>query len=333
MESSHHRALMIHSSSNGVPQVRMESVHASDLPDGEVTVAVRYSSINYKDALAITGRGRIIRGDLPFVPGIDLAGEVVDSKHSRFAVGDRVVGTGGGLGETIWGGYAEAARPNPDYLVHIPESFSYEQSMAIGTAGFTAMLSVMALDDGAVDKAMPVLVTGASGGVGSAAVALLARNGYEVDASTGKTNAREYLQSLGAKTILHRRELSDGASRPLDSATWSGAVDTVGGQTLAGLISRLGWRGTVAACGNAGGADLNTTVFPFILRGIRMIGIDSNQSPIAERTRAWERLRDEMPEDLLATMYRVVDLDDVVEVCTSVIQGSVRGRIVVRVND
>ncbi len=313
--------------------MKLETIREADLPTGPVTVAVRYSSINYKDGLAITGKGKIIRGTLPFVPGIDLAGEVIASEDDRFAIGDRVVGTGGGLGETVWGGYAEIARPDADYLVRLPDDLSFEHAMAIGTAGFTAMLAVMALERESIDRDEPVLVTGASGGVGSMAVALLASNGYNVEASTGKESAHEYLRALGARAIIQRDELSEGPSRPMESARWGGAVDTVGGQTLASIISRLGWHGSVAVCGNAGGAGLETTVFPFILRGVRMIGIDSNTSLREERERAWRRLVDELPEHALATMYEVIELDEVVDVSEAIVRGEVRGRRVVRVND
>lgn len=312
---------------------QLEELSEEALPDGPVTVGVKYSSLNYKDGLAVTGRGKIIRGSLPFVPGIDLAGEVVASEHPDFAVGDRVVGTGGGLGETIWGGYAAFARPNPDFLVRLPDALSFEDAMAIGTAGFTAMLAVMALQREKVGTDLPILVSGASGGVGSSAVALLARNGYGVAASTGKSSAHEYLARLGAATVIHRDELSRGPARPMDSAAWAGAVDTVGGTTLATIISRLGWHGAVSVCGNAGGADLQTTVFPFILRGVKMIGIDSNTSPREEREEAWRRLSTEMPRDLLDEMHEVIALEDVPEACQRIVRGDVRGRIVVRVND
>ncbi len=329
----HHRSLRIHSIADGRVSILLEQIPDTEDIDAAVTVRVRYSSINYKDALAVTGRGKIIRGELPFVPGIDLAGEVVTSSDPRFAPGDRVVGTGGGLGETISGGYSEIARPSPDHLVHIPDAFSFEEAMAIGTAGFTAMLSLMALDEGQVDKAMPVLVTGATGGVGSVAVALLARNGYDVVASTGKESAHDYLRALGAGKVIHRDELSDGPRRPMDSATWGGAVDTVGGKTLATVISRLGWRATVAACGNASGAELETTVFPFILRGVKMIGIDSNMSPRSERQTAWRRLSEELSLEMLDSMYKVIDLNEVEDACAAVLGGEVQGRLVVKVSE
>lgn len=326
------RALRIHRTENGaVP--RLERLDEADLPAGTVTVDVSYSSLNYKDGLALTGRGKIIRGDLPFVPGIDLAGTVVESTDARFSAGDRVVGNGGGLGELIWGGYATRARPNPEYLAKLPDALSFEEAMAIGTAGFTAMLAVMTLEREQVDRNGTVLVSGASGGVGSLAVALLAANGFRVAASTGSRDAHDYLRMLGAVEIIDRSELSEGARRPLDSTTWSGAVDSVGGATLASILSRLGWHGTVAVCGNAGGAKVDTTVFPFILRGVKMMGIDSNTSPRAERQVAWQRLASELPRDALHAAYHVVSLAEVPDEAERIVRGQIRGRTVVRVAD
>lgn len=332
MDRARFKALQLHRTSTGSSEPVLASLSADDLPPGPVTVAVHYSSINFKDGLAVTDRAKIIRGEFPFVPGIDLAGEVVASTDDRFTAGDRVVGTGGGLGETIWGGFSELARPDPEYLVHLPDDLSYEQAMGIGTAGFTAMLAVMAFEREEVSTEQPVLVTGASGGVGSMAVALLASRGYTVEASTGKEEAHAYLRDLGAARILHRDVLSEGPARPMDSAAWGGAVDTVGGTTLASVISKLGWHGTVAVCGNASGAELQTTVYPFILRGTKMIGIDSNTSPVSERVAAWRSLAAGLQRDALARMYTVIDLDQVADGCEQIIRGAVRGRLVVRVN-
>jgi acrylyl-CoA reductase (NADPH) len=322
------RALILRGDSAS-PSPSIEELPESMIPAGPVRVAVRCSSINYKDGLAVTGKGRIIRGDFPFVPGIDLAGEVISSEDARFKRGDRVVGTGGGLGETRWGGFADIAAPDPDYLVHLPESLGFDDAMAIGTAGFTAMLSVMALQRESVDRDGEVVVTGASGGVGSLAVLLLSRAGFNVVASTGSRDSHAMLTTLGAKRIIGREHLGGGPSRPMESAEWAGAVDTVGGKTLATIIARLGWHGTVAVCGNAGGASLETTVFPFILRGARMIGIDSNTSTAEERMLAWQMLAGMVTSDDLQPVAETVTLDQVVEVCHRIVEGGVTGRVVV----
>jgi acrylyl-CoA reductase (NADPH) len=311
------------------PSVSIETLTDDEWPAGPVRVAVRYSSLNYKDGLAVTGRGRIIRGAFPFVPGIDLAGEVIDSADDRFRPGDRVVGTGGGLGETRWGGFAGVAAPDPEYLVHLPDALSFHDAMAIGTAGFTSMLAVMALQREEVDRNGEVVVTGASGGVGSLAVMLLSRSGFEVTASTGSREAHAMLKGLGAANIIDRDELGSGPARALESARWAGAVDTVGGKTLASLLARLKWHGTVAVCGNAGGAQLETTVFPFILRGVKMIGIDSNTSPRAEREAAWHALSEVLRPEDLKPIVSTIGLDEVPRACEQIVRGDVRGRIVV----
>ena len=325
------RALRLHRTGDETTAI-LETVGEADIPRGPVEVAVRYSSLNYKDGLAVTGRGKIIRGEFPFVPGIDLVGEVVSSSDDRFAPGDIVVGTGGGLGETIWGGYATRAFPNPDHLVRLPRSIDLVHAMAAGTAGFTAMLSVLALDSDDASRESDVLVTGASGGVGSWAIALLAASGYQVVASTGSSAVHDYLRRLGANAIIHRDELASGAERPLDSATWSGAVDTVGGATLSAVLSRVGRHGIVAACGNAGGHEFTTTVFPFILRGVRLYGIDSNTSANDERERVWARMAELMPSLPVDQMFDIISLAEVAEASERILRGDVRGRLVVDVN-
>lgn len=314
------------------PDVSIEEVSPPDRPVGPVTVAVKKSSLNYKDALAVTGKGRIVRGEFPFVPGIDLAGEVLESDDDRFSPGDRVVGTGGGLGETRWGGLASVAWPDPDYLVRLPDALSVHDAMAIGTAGFTAMLAVMALQREAVDKEGEVVVTGASGGVGSLAILLLHRSGFRVVASTGSEDAHDFLRKLGAERIIHRSDLGDAPSRPLEKAQWAAAVDTVGSKTLAAILARLGWHGTVAVCGNAAGAELNTTVFPFILRGVKMIGIDSNTSPRAERESVWQTLTQMLSSDAVAPIASTIALDDVPDACRQIVESGVRGRMVVNID-
>ncbi len=312
----------------------VRTLDRDDLPPGEVLVAVIYSSLNYKDALAVTGKGKIIRGAYPFVPGIDLVGRVEASEVPSFAVGDMVILTGGGLGERTWGGYSQMQRISAEWLTPLPEAMTPLRAMEMGTAGFTAMLAVMALEEhGLTPDSGEVVVTGASGGVGSIAVALLAKLGYSVVASTGSDDAHGYLHDLGAARIIHRDELGQGPARPLDSARWAGAVDTVGGDTLAAVISTLGRHGCVAACGNAGGHHLNTTVFPFILRGVNLLGIDSNTASPAQRRQAWKRLATDLPRhaaDLI--LSGIIHLDQVPAMSETILQGGVRGRIVVDVN-
>lgn len=315
-------------------QADIRTITPEDLPEGEVLVAVHYSSLNYKDGLAVTGKGKIIRGAFPFIPGIDMVGQVVSSSASQYQEGDLVIQTGGGLGETTWGGFSQLQRVPAKWLVKLPDALTPIQSMQIGTAGFTAMLSVMALEShGIMPNAGDIVVTGASGGVGSIAIAILAHLGYSVVASSGSEQAYDFLTQLGASQIIHRSELGEGPKRALDSARWAGAVDTVGGDTLAAVISTLGRRGAVAACGNAGGFALNTTVFPFILRGVNLLGIDSNTSPISERQEAWNRLSRDLPEEKLDLILAdTISLAQIPEMCQQVISGTVRGRVVVDVN-
>ncbi len=321
------RALVLES--RGTPVSR-----EAELPDGgSVTVRVAYSSLNYKDGLAVTGKAPIIRGDFPFVPGIDLSGIVEQSDDDRFAPGDRVIGTGWGLGETQWGGYAERAKVDAAGLVHLPDGLSLRDAMVVGTAGFTAMLSVLAIEDGGVspDARLPIAVSGATGGVGSMAVALLAGRGYSVTAATGKADMGDYLRELGATVVVDRHAWSDGAKRPLDSAAFAGAVDAVGSTTLAHLLSRVDRHGIVAACGLAAGSDLATTVMPFILRGVRLQGIDSNTCPLALRNRAWAALAAELDASKLQSLTTEIDLEDVIEWAERILRSEVRGRVVVRV--
>ncbi|WP_457654430.1 oxidoreductase [Rhodocaloribacter sp.] len=303
------------------------------LPGGDVLVSVMYSSLNYKDALAVTGRGKIIRGEYPFVPGIDLVGEVVASESKLWRAGDLVIGTGWGLGENTWGGFSRMARVRGEWLVPLPEDLTPKEAMTAGTAGFTAMLSAMALEhEDATPERGEVVVTGATGGVGSFAVTILARRGFSVAASTGKTHARDYLEALGARRLLPREDLGQGPRRPLDTARWAAAVDTVGGDTLAAVLSRTGRHGSVAACGLAGGHELHTTVFPFILRGVNLLGIDSNTCPMPRRLEAWARIAAEVPKDAFARMTnRVISLAEVPAASEALLAGRVLGRIVVDV--
>lgn len=304
----------------------------AELPGGDVTVRVAYSSLNYKDGLAVTGKGKIVRGAFPFVPGIDLAGTVESSDSPDFAPGDAVVLTGWGTGETRWGGFATHARASAQHLVRLPDDLSLFEVMALGTAGFTAMLAVLALEHaGFPDDAGDVLVTGASGGVGSLAVHLLARAGHRVVASSGKNPA--YLERLGAAEAIGRDVLGAGTHRPLEAGRWGGAVDTVGGATLAAVLASMQPRTSVAACGNAQSAELVTTVFPFILRGVSLLGIDSNTCPAPLRQQAWQALADRIDRDVLASLATTIRLDDVPRWAETITNGQVQGRVVVEIGD
>lgn len=303
----------------------------AELPDRAVKVDVEYSTVNYKDALAVLDRGRIVR-EWPLVPGIDLAGVVTESSDPAWSPGDRVVVNGWELGETRWGGLAERAALDAAWLTRLPAGLTNHDAAAIGTAGYTAMLCVMALEDHDVRPGGgPVVVTGAAGGVGSVAVALLAAAGFEVVASTGRADTEgDYLRSLGAADVVDRDELAR-ESRPLEGARWAGAVDTVGGAVLANLLKTMAYEGTVAACGLAGGIEVNTTVMPFILRGVRLVGVESVYQPLARREAVWQRLAQLMPSERLAEMSRVVTMAQVPEVAAEILDGRVRGRTVVDV--
>lgn len=308
-------------------------VDESRLPEGDVLLDVWYSGVNYKDALAITGRGKIIRGAWPFVPGIDLAGKVRASDSEAYKPGDMVIGTGWGLGESYWGGYAEVQRVDAAKLLPLPEGMSLEKAMLAGTAGLTAMLSVMELKAHGVEPGKgEVLVTGASGGVGSFAVGLLHEAGYRVAASTGSPDAHDWLGRLGADRMIEREALAAGAARPLDSGEWAGAVDVVGGKTLEALLSRLKRHGTAVACGLAGGHALHTTVFPFILRGVRLIGVDTNTCPVPVRRQAWAQLARWMTDDLVEHLLAdTIGLGDLPSYSQRLLSGEIRGRLLVDV--
>ncbi|NBC16902.1 MAG: acryloyl-CoA reductase [Bacteroidetes bacterium] len=325
-------ALVLDSQDDAVTAA-VQSLEDTQLPDEEVLVDVLYSSLNYKDGLAVTGEGKIVRGDYPFVPGIDLVGRVVDGGLSDVEEGAVVIQTGGGLGESTWGGYSQRQRVAPTWLVPLPDDLTPLESMVVGTAGFTAMLSVMALEhEGLQPGDGEVVVTGASGGVGSVAVALLARRGYDVVASSGSEDAYDYLHELGALRIVGRDAFAGGPSRPLESAQWAGAVDTVGGDTLAALIPQMDRHASIAACGNAGGAALSTTVFPFILRGVNLLGIDSNTATLKHRREAWSQIA-QLPNDVLSQIHAAtIALGEVPAWSRKILQGDVRGRVVVDVN-
>lgn len=303
-----------------------------DLPEGDVLVDVEYSTVNFKDGLAVMDASPIVTS-WPMVPGIDLAGTVAGSTSPLVDVGERIVINGWGLGEGHWGGYSQRARVSGDWTVPVPAGFTTAQAMAIGTAGYTAMLCVLALEDhDVVPGSGPVLVTGASGGVGSIAVALLAALGYEVHASTGRLEETGYLETLGATTVIDRAELSEESGRPLARARWAGAVDVVGSHTLANVLAAVSPEGCVAACGLAQGMDLNTTVAPFILRGVTLRGVHSVMVPRPRRMTAWERLESDLDTDLLASMTETIGLGDVPAAAADILEGKVRGRMVVDVN-
>ncbi len=309
----------------------LSKLRRGDLPHEKVLIDVSYSSLNYKDGLAVTGKGRIVR-KFPMVCGIDLAGSVAESSDSRFKKGDKVVALGGGLSETNWGGYSQKMRVNPDVLIKVPPPFTEKQIMAIGTAGYTAMLCVMALEhEGLVPGQGEVLVTGAAGGVGSIAVAILGKLGYRVVASTGRAETAGYLKSLGAGEIMARSEL-DKPAKPLDKARWAGAVDSVGGRTLATVLAQTRDDGAVAACGLAGGSDLPTTVMPFILRGVKLLGINYFAAPRARREAAWERLATDLDRAKLDAMTAVEPLSQIQALAEKILRGRVQGRVVIDVN-
>jgi acrylyl-CoA reductase (NADPH) len=306
----------------------LEQLTDADLPDGDVTVDVEYSSLNYKDGLALTGKGRIVRS-YPMVPGIDLTGTVIASDSPDFAVGDAVISTGFNVGERYWGGYTQRQRLRSDWLVKRPDDMSALTAMAIGTAGLTAMLCVMAIEDAHVMPAEgPVLVTGAAGGVGSVAVALLAELGFDVTAVTGRPETQEYLAGLGATAFLTREEMTEPA-KPLESERWAAAVDTVGSKMLAKLLAQMKYGSVVAACGLAGGPDLPTTVLPFILRNVRLQGVESVMTPLAVRHRAWARLGRDLPAAMIDSMTEVVPLSQLLERGPTILDGQVRGRWVI----
>jgi acrylyl-CoA reductase (NADPH) len=302
----------------------------ANLMEGDVTVRVDWSTINYKDGLAITGKAPVVRR-FPMIPGIDFAGEVEASSHSAWKPGDRVILNGWGVGETHLGAYAEKARVKGDWLVRLPARMSPREAMAIGTAGYTAMLAVMAIErHGVTPEQGSVVVTGAAGGVGSVAVALLAKLGYRVTASTGRKQEADYLKGLGAAEIIDRAELT-GPVRPLAKERWAGGIDAVGSTTLANVLSMTKYGGAVAACGLAGGIDLPTSVAPFILRGVSLLGIDSVQCPLKLRSTAWDRLESDLDRSKLETMTAQIGLGEVIGAAPGILEGRVRGRIVVKI--
>ena len=332
MSDSTFNALVLRQGDDKRTVAGIEELSDSDLPDGDVLVGVEYSTVNYKDALAVTGKGKVVRR-WPMVAGIDLAGTVVDSDSPEYRAGDSVLLTGWGVGEAHWGGYSQRQRLRAEWLVPMPPGKDGRWAMRIGTAGLTAMLCIMELEGAGVrPESGPVLVTGATGGVGSVAVAVLAKLGYEVAALTGKKEAREYLTALGAAEVVGGPEWSE-APRPLDKQLWAGAVDTLGSVPLARILSQVTAGGAVAACGLAAGFDLPTTVMPFILRGVRLIGVDSVMCPTDRRREAWRRLAEDLRQESLELLSaRTIPLAAVPETCEQLLDRRVRGRVLVDVN-
>lgn len=323
------RALLVEKDDDGKTQASVQSVSEDKLPEGNVTVDVEYSTVNYKDGLCLGSGGGLVK-TWPHVPGVDFAGQVSASDDPRFKKGDRVVLNGWRVGEIRWGGYAETARVEADMLVHLPDAITTRQAMAIGTAGYTAMLSVIALEDhGLVPGTGPVLVTGAAGGVGSVATAILSHLGFEVAGVTGRPETEAYLRELGATTIVPRESLSETVKRPLEAETWAGCIDAVGGPMLARVLGQMKYGASVAAVGLAGGASLPATVIPFLLRGVNLLGIDSVMRPHADRVRAWDRLASDLPMDKLEAMIVPATLEDLPKLGADILKGQVRGRVVV----
>jgi acrylyl-CoA reductase (NADPH) len=325
------RALVLEEK-DGKISADIQELDESRLPAGDVTVAVEHSTLNYKDGLVLGGLGRLVR-TYPHVGGVDFAGTVESSDNPGWKPGDKVVLTGWRVGELHWGGYAQKARVKGEWLVRLPAGMSGRQAMAIGTAGFTSMLAVMALEAHGIAPARgDVLVTGAAGGVGSVATAILARLGYRVVASSGRSETHDYLRDLGAAEIISRESIATPSGKPLDPERWAGCIDAVGGSTLAAVLPQIRYRGAVAACGLAGGTKLDTTVIPFLLRGVRLLGIDSVMCPMEERQAAWRRLGNDLPLDKLDAMTRVVGLGELPALGPQIIGGKVQGRVVVDVN-
>ena len=327
------KALVMEQNDEGLASASIKEIGEDALPEGNVTVAVEYSTVNYKDGLCLSAKGGGLVRNYPHVPGIDYAGTVVASDDDRYKPGDKVVLTGWRVGEVSWGGYAQKARISADKLVPLPEGLTTRQAMAVGTAGFTSMLAVMALEDHGLKPGQgPVLVTGAAGGVGSVATAILANLGYEVAGVTGRPDQADYLKTLGATTIVPREELNETTKRPLEAETWAGCVDAVGGDMLARVLGQMKYGASVSAVGLAGGAGLPATVIPFLLRGVNLLGIDSVMQPYENRVRAWQRIAKDLPMDKLDAMITPATLEDLPGLGADILKGGVKGRVVVDVN-
>lgn len=323
-------ALVVEKEGDKKPVASVQQITLDQLPAGEVIVAVEYSTVNYKDGLCIGPGGGLVR-NYPHVPGIDFAGTVEASDDDRYKPGDKVVLTGWRVGEVHWGGYAQKASVKADWLVPLPDGLTTKQAMAVGTAGFTAMLAVMVLEAHGI-KGGPVLVTGAAGGVGSVATAVLAKLGHEVAAVTGRPEAADYLKSLGATQIVAREDINETTKRPLEAETWGGCVDAVGGDMLARVLGQMKYGASVSAVGLAGGAGLPATVIPFLLRGVNLLGIDSVMQPFENRQKAWARIAKDLPMDKLEAMIELATLADLPQLGKDILKGQVRGRVVVDVN-
>ena len=327
MSNETFRALVVEEDASG-RRVELRDLAVADLPPGEVLVRIAYSTLNYKDGLAVTGKGKILRTS-PMAPGIDFAGTVVESASPAYRPGDEVILTGWGVGERYWGAFSQLNRVKAEWLLPLPEGLTLQRAMAIGTAGLTAALCVLALErQGVVPSERELVVTGAAGGVGSMAVALLAQAGYRVVASTGRLNEAEYLKALGAVEVIDRTTFTN-PGRPLERERWAGAIDTVGGATLGGIFRSMAYRGVVAACGNAGGAEFTTSVFPFILRSVQLIGVDSVVVSPDDRRHAWKRLTSALPGELIDQMTEVISLAAVPAYSEAITNGRIRGRVVI----
>jgi acrylyl-CoA reductase (NADPH) len=323
-------ALVVDRAEDGAISQSVKELDDNLLPEGDVTVAVEYSTVNYKDGLCLTGQGGLVR-NYPHVPGIDFSGTVENSADARYKPGDKVILTGWRVGEVRWGGYASKARVKADWLVPLPEALTSRQAMAVGTAGLTAVLALEALEaHGLTPDKGEVLVTGAAGGVGSVAVAVLARSGYQVAAVTGRPETENYLRDLGAGRIIPRAELAEVSKRPLESEAWAGCIDAVGGAMLARVLGQMKYGASVAAVGLAGGTNLPATVIPFLLRGVNLLGIDSVTQPYANRIRAWNRVAADLPMDKLETMVSEAVLQDLPRLGAEILRGGVLGRVVVK---
>lgn len=324
------KALVVEKDDEGKSSAAVQEISEDQLPSGNVTVDVTYSTVNYKDGLCIGPGGGLVR-NYPHVPGIDFAGTVAASDDDRYQAGDKVVLTGWRVGEAHWGGYSQKARVDADWLVPLPDALTPRQAMAVGTAGFTAMLAVMALEKAGI-KDGPVLVTGAAGGVGSVATAILANLGYDVAAVTGRPETESYLRELGASQIVARETLNETVKRPLEAEIWGGCVDAVGGDMLARVLGQMQYGASVAAVGLAGGAGLPATVIPFLLRGVNLLGIDSVMQPFENRLEAWHRVAKDLPLDKLEAMIVPATLTDLPQLGRDILKGQVKGRVVVDVN-
>lgn len=325
-------AIIVEKNDEGKTSASVKSINDNDLPEGNVTIAVEYSTVNYKDGLCIGPGGGLVR-NYPHIPGIDFAGTVETSDDDRYKPGDKVVLTGWRVGEAYWGGYSQKARVNADWLVPLPDGLTTRQAMAVGTAGFTAMLAVMALENQGMKKGEgPVLVTGAAGGVGSVATAILANLGYDVAGVTGRPETAGYLKSLGATQIVAREEINETTKRPLEKEMWAGCIDAVGGEMMARVLGQMQYGASVAAVGLAGGAALPATVIPFLLRGVNILGIDSVMQPYQNRVDAWKRVATDLPLDKLEDMIVPAKLSDLPKLGKDILKGQVKGRVVVDVN-